>query len=334
MSQHRWPIVFVSLVLLLAADCPGTDFIDSGNSNVHFEIVTVGTGSETEAPYDCIQWAFGDLRLRPLDGTCATDSVNSGAPCFSSSDCEPLDKMSTCVGSEANELLGNDGIEVLAAPQPGNILGGNCSPTVTAGGVCESLFCLPGTPGAGANNPNPPPTLVNSICLGGSTTFQVRCPETECRFCQNSDGLGNPVPCATDADCVGPTDACVQQAPCVNESQILGAALIPPQSLILSAGLYEISTLSVSRAMRYVDVPNPPLSPAGPFFAGCFGGGPVVDAFGDTLRFRVLPDQDKLVRFTVDLDELDQNLPAQESCTDFLQNITSILDCETCEPAP
>jgi len=303
MKQNRWQIGFAWAsipVLVLAASCTGTDFIDSGNSNVFFEIVAVGSTSQ---PYDCVQWVFGDLKLRPLDGTCAADSVNAGDPCLGTTDCDPLPGESgTCVLSEANELLGDDGILVVANPDPGNILGGDCAPTIDAGGVCEGLFVGPD---------------------------QVRCVDaTECGFCEQAE-----TPCDTDADCFAP-DQCNQQAACVNPSKIRGAALIPPRSLILSAGVYEISGLAVGQAIVYIDLPQPPLVPAGPFFRGCGQIPTVVDAFGDALRFTVLPSQDKMVRFAVDIGALEQNLPAADSCTDFLANITSILECDTCDAAP
>ncbi len=300
MTHNRWQVGFVAVSLILAAGCTGTDFIDSGNSNVSFEIVAVGTTSQ---PYDCLQWAFGDLRLRPLDGTCAADSVNAGDPCLSTTDCAPLPgQTGTCVGSESFEILGNFGILVVASPEPGNILGGDCTATIDAGGVCEGLFVGPD---------------------------QVRCfVATECGFCEQAE-----TPCDTDADCGG-ADECNQQAPCVNPSRIRGAALVPPRSLILSAGVYEISELSVGQAVVYVDVPQPPLDPPGPFFRGCLQTSPVVDSFGDTLRFTVLPDQDKLVRFAVDSAALEQNLPTQNSCPDFIDSITSILKCDTCDAAP
>ena len=303
MRHNRWQIGFLSMsvpVLLFAAGCTGTDFVGSGNSNVSFEVVTVGSTSQ---PYDCLQWAFGDLRLRPLDGTCAADSVNAGDPCLSTTDCAPLPgQTGTCVGSESFEILGNFGILVVASPEPGNILGGDCTPTIDAGGVCEGLFVGPDA---------------------------VRCfVATECGFCEQAE-----TPCDTDADCGG-ADECNQQAPCVNPSRIRSAALIPPRSLILSPGLYEISELAVGRAILYEDVPQPPLNPPGPFFLGCGQTPPVVDSFGDALRFTVLPDQDKLVRFAVDSGVLEQNLPGEDSCADFEANITSILECETCDAAP
>ena len=308
MKQNRWQIGFLSVsipFLLLAAGCTGTDFIDSGNSNVSFEIVTVGSTSQ---PYDCIQWAFGDLRLRPLDGTCAADSVNAGDPCLSTTDCDPLPgQTGTCVGSESLELVGDFGILVVASPAAGNILGGDCNPTIDAGGICEGLF---------------------ELVMGVDTA--VPCfVATECGFCEQAE-----TPCDTDADCIG-ADECNQQAACVNPSGIQGAALVPPRSLTLSPGVYEISVLSVGRAMLYEDVHQPPLNPPRPFFRGCAQPPfTVVDAFGDALRFTVLPDQDKRVRFAVDSGALEQNLPGEDICGGFEANITSILECETCDAAP
>ena len=123
MSQHRWQIGIVSLgiaALFLAAGCTSTDFIDSGNSIVSFELVAVGAGSQS---FDCVQWGLGELKLRPLDGLCGADSLNAGDPCLGTTDCVPKPgETGTCLNSEANELIGNDGILVPASPEPGNIL--------------------------------------------------------------------------------------------------------------------------------------------------------------------------------------------------------------------
>ena len=140
MTQNRWRIGFVSVsvsILILAAGCTGTDFIDSGNSNVSFEIVATGATIE---PYDCIQWLFFELWVRPLDGTCAEDSEDAGDLCLSNADCDPLpQETGTCVGSEAIELVGGFGIEVDANLGAGNILGGDCTPTLDAGGKCDGV---------------------------------------------------------------------------------------------------------------------------------------------------------------------------------------------------
>lgn len=310
MRQNRRQIGFVSictLALLLAAGCTGTDFLDNGNSTVAFEIVAVGSSNISKV-YDCVQWRFGDLVIRPLDGTCGPTSINPGAACFKVSDCPPLveDEPGTCDNSSAAELVEGDGIFVKAGDIPGNILGGDCNPTIDAGGKCEGL-------------------VPQVLCVDDS----------DCGFCEQNP---NP-PCSTDADCGGPNDLCTGQAPCVNQFGIFGSALIPPESLILSAGVYEVGTLRVGLLGLYEDVPDPARPAGGPYFRGCGQIAiNVTDSFGDALRFTVSEKQSKMVRFEVDIGTLEENLPAVDDCGDpntgLIGNITSILECVSCDAAP
>lgn len=307
MRQNRWSIGLVStctLCLMLAAGCTGTDVLDNGNSTVSFEITTVGA---TNIPYDCVRWGFGELLIRPLDGTCGPNSVNPGEPCLNVSDCPPLPgQVASCQNSSAGELLPGNGIEVLPNPPPGDILGAGCNPTIDAGGKCAGL-----TP--------------QTLCTDNS----------DCGFCEQDP---NP-PCSTDADCPG-SDVCTGQADCVNVFGINGNSLIPPDPLILSAGIYEIGAIRVGAMGLYQDLPQPPLVPPGPYFRGCSQIADVTDSFGDALRFSVSERESKVIRFEVNLTELEANLPQVDECgtltggTGAFGNITSILECVSCDAAP
>ena len=144
MKRYGWQIgtLLVSTVILLpAAGCTNSEILSSGNSILSFQVVTSGMTVQT---YDCIQWKFGDLRVRPLDGTCsAADSNNPGAPCLNGNDCDPIPPSAvqgSCEGSAAGEVNDGDGIQVLSSPEAGTILGGVCVTTTAAGGSCDGLF--------------------------------------------------------------------------------------------------------------------------------------------------------------------------------------------------
>jgi len=115
-------------LVLTAAGCTGTDFLNTGNANVRLEVAAVGTPSEE---IDCLIFELEEVRVRPLDGLCGTDSSQPDKPCLKDSDCPAGTGPGTCVGSNATEVVPNSGIVVALASntEQGDLWNGPCEST-------------------------------------------------------------------------------------------------------------------------------------------------------------------------------------------------------------
>ena len=116
-------VLLASGLILTAAGCTGTDFLNTGNATVRVEAVAVGTPI---GDFDCLIFELDEMKIRPLDGICDDGSANPDDPCLNNSDCTP----GACVGSNAAGVIGNNGIiAVLSADtSQGDLWDGPCAP--------------------------------------------------------------------------------------------------------------------------------------------------------------------------------------------------------------
>jgi len=92
------------------------------------EVVAVGTPTEE---FDCLLFELNEVRVRPLDGLCGADSGNEGDPCLNDADCTAGSGSGICEGSNAGEIIGNDGIVAVLSTDTttGDLWSGPCAPT-------------------------------------------------------------------------------------------------------------------------------------------------------------------------------------------------------------
>jgi hypothetical protein len=91
--------VLLVATLLVSAGCTGTDFLSSNQNHLIFEVVLNEENATVD--FECINMRLGNVRVKPLDGTCSAGSANPGEPCLAVEDCPG----GTCDGSGASEVI-------------------------------------------------------------------------------------------------------------------------------------------------------------------------------------------------------------------------------------
>jgi hypothetical protein len=130
---------------------------------------------------------------------------------------------------------------------------------------------------------------------------------------------------------------CAPENPTIQQflPQLTQDVFANPDPLILSAGLYEISSFDIKSVTLYKD----DLDFALVDWRECPNDVFAADILGDALRFTVVQGQDKLIQFTLDVDALDAayvnpgstNCGSESTGTGLRGNLADILECTTCD---